>query len=245
MGRVCLVTGASRGIGRAAAERLAADGFDIVINYLRTREGAEEVARRVRELGRKALVLQADVASADQVGSMVSQALEHFGNIDVLVNNAGQYWRATLDQLTLEQWNRTLEVNLTGAYNCMMAVIPAMRESGGGRIVNVSSQLATKGTNHGADYAASKAGLLGLTKAAALELARYDITVNAVSPGTIDTDIIGHYTQEERERKADGIPIGRIGLPEEVAAVISFLASDDASFVTGATIHVNGGGLLV
>lgn len=240
-----MVTGASRGIGKATAQRLASEGFDIVVNYHRSKRGAEEVAQEIRQGGREALVVEADVASAEQVRSMVSQALERFGNIDVLVNNAGRYRRATLDSLTLEHWNRTLQVNLTGAFNCIVAVIPFMKKSGWGRIINISSQLATKGTDHGADYAASKSGMLGLTKAAALELARYGITVNAISPGTIDTDIIEHYTLEERERKSQGIPMGRIGLPQEVASVVSFLASEDSSYVTGATIHVNGGGLIV
>ncbi len=245
MGRVCLVTGASRGIGRATAQRLAFEGFDVVVNYHRSKKGAEEVAREIERGGREALVARADVASAEQVGSMVSKALERFGSIDVLVNNAGHYQRSTLDTLTLGRWNRTLQVNLTGAFNCMMAVVPHMKESGWGRIINISSQLATKGTDHGADYAVSKSGMLGLTKAAALELARYGITVNAISPGTIETDIIRNYTVEEREQKSRAIPMGRIGLPQEVASVISFLASEDSSYVTGATIHVNGGSLIV
>ncbi len=245
MGRVALITGASKGIGSAAARRLATEGFDIVVNYYHSQGGAEDTARQVRAEGRKALIVRADVASADQVQSMVSQALETFPGVHVLVNNAGRYRRTTLEDLSLEEWNRTLAVNLTGAYNCMTALVPSMRASGWGRIINISSQLATKGTDHGADYVASKAGLLGLTKAAALELAKYNITVNAISPGTIDTDIIAHYTQQDLRRKAEGIPLGRIGRPEDVASVISFLASDDSDYMTGATIHVNGGGLIV
>ncbi len=245
MNKVCLVTGASRGIGRATALRLADDGFDVVVNYERNKEGAEEVARLVEAASSECLVMQADVASRKQVDGMVHHAVDRFGRIDVLVNNAGIYRRGRIEELSLKHWRRVLDVNLTGAFNCIQAVLPQMKVHGWGRMINISSQIAVRGTDHGADYAASKAGLLGLTKAAALELARYGITVNAIAPGTIETDIIAHYTPEDRLRKSESIPAGRIGLPEEVASVVSFLASVDSDYVTGATIHVNGGGLIV
>jgi 3-oxoacyl-[acyl-carrier protein] reductase len=245
MSRVCLITGASRGIGRATAIRLAQDGLDVVINYHRRERDAREVAKRVEELGQRALVVQADVASYEDVEAMVSMAVDCLGSIDVLVNNAGIYERTTLEDLSLDGWRRTLDVNLTGAFNCIKAVLPSMKKLGWGRIINISSQIAIRGTDHGADYAASKAGLLGLTRAAALELARFGITVNAIAPGTVETDIIAHYTEEDRRLKAQRIPLGRIGSPEEIASAVSFLASDDASYITGATLHVNGGGLIV
>jgi 3-oxoacyl-[acyl-carrier protein] reductase len=245
MSRVCLITGASRGIGRATAIRLADDGFDAVVNYVKRESEAREVAKRVEEMGRRCLLVRADVASHEEVTSMVSHSIAEMGSVDVLVNNAGVYQRTSLDDLSLEGWRRTLDVNLTGTFNCIKAVVPHMKRMGWGRIINISSQIAVRGTDHGADYAAAKAGLLGLTKAAALELAKFGITVNAVAPGTIDTDIIAHYTEEDRKRRSERIPLGRIGRPEDVAAVVSFLASDDSSYVTGATIHVNGGGLMI
>ncbi len=245
MSEVGLVTGASRGIGRATAHRLAEDGFDLIVNYMRGEAEAEDVARLVEAAGRQALPIKADVAFPEQVAAMITRAMEEFGRIDVLVNNAGIYRLGTIEGLGLEQWRRVLDVNLTGAFNCTKAVLPHMKASGGGRIINISSQIAIRGTEHGADYAASKAGLLGLTRAAALEFAKYNITVNAIAPGTIETDIIAHYTDTDRKRKSEAIPLGRIGLPEEVASVVSFLASEDSSYVTGATFHVNGGGLIV
>lgn len=245
MRKVCLITGASRGIGRATALRLAEDGFDVVINYRKSKKEAQEVGSRVEALGGRVLLLRADVASYEDVETMVMRAVQELDRIDVLVNNAGVYRRTTLEELSLDQWRLTLDVNLTGAFNCIKAVLPTMKGLGWGRIINISSQIAIRGTDHGADYAAAKAGLLGLTKAAALELARYNITVNAIAPGTIDTDIIADYTEEDRRRKAEGIPLRHIGLPEEVASVASFLASEDSSYMTGATLHVNGGGLIV
>lgn len=239
------MTGASRGIGRATAIRLARDGHDVVINYYSHEEQAREVAREVEKVGSRALVARADVASHEEVMSMVESAVKAFGRIDVLVNNAGIYQRTDIEGLSLDQWRRVMDVNLMGAFHCIKAVAPIMRGQRWGRIINVSSQIAFRGTPHGADYAASKAGLLGLTKAAALELARYNVTVNAVAPGTIETDIIAHYTDEDRRRKAEAIPLGRIGNPEDVADVISFLASEDSRYITGATIHVNGGGLIL
>ncbi len=243
--KVCLITGASRGIGRATALRLAEDGFDVVVNYFKSEREAQGVADLVRATGRRAVAIRADVASYEEVTSMIDRALDEFDRIDVLVNNAGRYQRTTIEDLGPEGWQRTLDVNLTGAFNCTKAVLGPMKSVGRGRIINISSQIAVRGTDHGADYAASKAGLLGLTKAVALELAEHRITVNAIAPGTIETDIIAHYTEEDRKTKTGRIPLGRIGLPEEVASVVSFLASEDSDYITGATIHVNGGGLIV
>lgn len=245
MSRVCLVTGAARGIGRATALRLAEDGFDVVVNYVASNEEARHVAEAIEARGRRALPLRADVASREAVAAMVATARRELGPVDALVNNAGVYRRATLEDLGPDEWARTLAVNLTGAFHTLQAVVPSMKERRWGRIVNISSQIALRGTDHGADYAASKAGLLGLTKAAALELAPYGITVNAVAPGTIETDILAAYTEEDRRRRSREIPLGRIGTPEDVAGGVSFLVSEDAAYVTGATLHVNGGYLIV
>ncbi|MEE9173992.1 MAG: SDR family oxidoreductase [Thermoplasmata archaeon] len=245
MKRVSLVTGASRGIGRATAIRLAEDGYDVVVNYLRQGDAARDVVDCIEQAGRQSLAIRADVASRDEVRRMVGKAAEALGPVSVLVNNAGIYQRVTVDQMEPDRWERTLSVNLSGAFHTIQAVLPAMRQEGWGRIVNVSSQLGVRGTDHGADYAASKAGLLGLTKAVALEVAREGITVNAVAPGTIETDIIRNYSKEEREIRNRRIPVGRIGLPEEVASMVSYLASEEARYITGATLHVNGGYLIV
>ncbi len=245
MKRVSLVTGASRGIGQATAIRLAEDGYDVVVNYLRQGDAARDVVDRIEQAGRRGLAIRADVASRDEVRRMVAEAAEVLGPVSVLVNNAGIYQRVTVDQMEPDRWERTLSVNLSGAFHTIQAVLPAMRQEGWGRIVNVSSQVGLRGTDHGADYAASKAGLLGLTKAVALEVAREGITVNAVAPGTIETDIIRNYSKEDREIRSRHIPVGRIGLPEEVASMVSYLASEEARYITGATLHVNGGYLIV
>jgi 3-oxoacyl-[acyl-carrier protein] reductase len=245
MKRVSLVTGASRGIGRATALRLAADGHDVIVNYVEEAEAARAVAAEVEQAGHTGLAIRADVASRDEIRRMVREATEVLGPVSILVNNAGTYRRVTVDELKPERWERTMSVNLTGPFHAIQAVLPAMREEGWGRIVNISSQIGIRGTDHGADYAATKAGLLGLTKAVALEVAREGITVNAVAPGTIETDIIRDYSKEDREARNRRIPVGRIGLPEEVASMVSYLASEEARYVTGATLHVNGGYLIV
>jgi 3-oxoacyl-[acyl-carrier protein] reductase len=245
MNRVSLVTGASRGIGRATAIRLAEDGYDVVVNYLRQGDAARDVVDRIEQAGRRSLAIRADVASRDEIRRMVGEATEKLGPVSVLVNNAGIYQRVTVDQMEPDRWERTLSVNLSGPFHTIQAVLPAMRQGGWGRIVNVSSQIGVRGTDHGADYAASKAGLLGLTKAVALEVAREGITVNAVAPGTIETDILRNYSKEDREIRNRRIPVGRIGLPEEVASMVSYLASEEARYITGATLHVNGGYLIV
>lgn len=245
MTQVSLVTGASRGIGRATALRLGQDGHDVVVNYVRREDAAQEVADRIEGAGQRSLVVRADVASRDDVRRMVREVAEDLGPVSILVNNAGIYRRVTMDELEPDRWERTLAVNLTGAFHCIQAVLPAMRKVGWGRIINISSQVGVRGTDHGADYATTKAGLLGLTKAVALEVAREGITVNAVAPGTIETDIIADYTREDREARNRQIPVGRIGLPEEVASAVSYLASEEARYVTGTTFHVNGGYLTV
>ncbi|MFQ5907879.1 MAG: SDR family NAD(P)-dependent oxidoreductase [Thermoplasmata archaeon] len=245
MTHVCLVTGASRGIGRATAIRLAEAGHDVVVNYVEREVAARAVVGEIVEAGRQGLAIRADVASRDAVRQMIRQAEDALGPIAILVNNAGIYRRVSVDELAPARWERTLSVNLTGAFHCIQAVLPGMRKAGWGRIVNISSQIAVRGTDHGADYATSKAGLLGLTKAVALEAARDGITVNAVAPGTIETDIIADYSEADRQERNRRIPVGRIGLPEEVASMVAYLASEEARYITGATLHVNGGYLIV
>ncbi len=243
-GGVALVTGASRGIGKATALRLAADGYDVAVNYRRQRQAAERVVAEIRELGREALALGADISDPSAVDAMVHRTTRDLGSVRVLVNNAGIYHRTTFEALQPARWTRTLKVDLTGPFLLCRRLAPLMKKVRWGRIVNISSQLALRGTDHGADYAAAKAGLLGLTRSLALELAPFGITVNAVAPGTIDTDIIADYSAEDRRERSRRIPLGRIGRPEEVASVVSFLASEEAGYLTGATILITGGGYI-
>ncbi|MFQ6106099.1 MAG: SDR family oxidoreductase [Thermoplasmata archaeon] len=245
MSRVALVTGASRGTGRACAIRLAKDGFDVIINYLKNEDMAKETLAHVLRAGRKGLVVSADVSMRSDVRSMFETAGREIGLPLVLVNNAGIYPRQLFDEIDDQDWKKVLRTNLDSVYHCCKLAIPRMKEEGWGRIVNISSMLGFKGSTQGAHYGASKAAIIGLTKSLALEVARYGILVNAVAPGAIDTDILAGYNEEQKAKKFGGIPAGRIGMPEDVAAAVSFLCSEDANYIVGETIHVNGGYLIV
>ena len=242
--RVALVTGASRGIGAATAERLARDGFRVAIAYVSRKDGALRTLRAIEAAGGKGITLRADVSRAPEVHRLVAETVAAWGRLDVLVNNAGVYERALFDDTEPEDWDRRIATNLSACFYAAKAAVPEMRKVGGGRIINVTSQLAFRGTTHGADYVAAKAGVVGLTKALALELAKDRILVNAVAPGSIETDILAGDTAEDRARRLRTIPLARVGLPAEVAAAIAFLASPDAAYITGQVLHVNGGSAL-
>lgn len=241
-GRVALVTGAGRGMGRAVAEALIARGAQVGVNDLGVE--AEWVAD---ELGPGALALPADVRNREQVDRMIAKLEGHFGPVDTLVNNAGILFATRFEAITEDEWRSTLDVNLTGAFYCTQATLPAMRSRGFGRIVNISSSAGkTVSTLGGAHYTASKHGLLGLTRAVALEVADHGITVNAVCPGLIDTDMARENASPERiEAYERAFPAGRLGTPREVADLVCFLASAEAGYITGASIDINGGDLMV
>lgn len=235
-GKKAIITGASRGIGRAIAILFAKNGAFIGINYRKSQAKAEEVLSEVKKYS-DGVLLQGDVGKFEEAKKIVEKFVRKAGRIDILVNNAGIYKRRKFKDLDEEHWEETMQNNLKACFNMCKCCLPYMKK---GKIIFVSSQLAFKGSSHGADYATSKAGMLGLMKSLALELAP-DITVNAVAPGTIDTDIIANYTEEERKRRIESIPLRRLGTPEDVANVCLFLASNLSNYITGETIMVTGG----
>ncbi len=239
--RAALITGSSRGIGAATAQRLARDGFDIAVHYHEAHDRAKTTLEAVRDEGAQAIVHQADIADPEQAQDLAETALEHFPHLDTLINNAGMYPRAKVEDVTPEDFERVTKVNAQGAFNVTKPLVPHLKQNGGGRIVNLSSILGVRGSRHGTHYSASKAAVIGLTKSLARELAEHGILVNAICPGAIETDMIANDSPEERQRRQDVIPISRVGQPEEVASVIRFLVGEDASYVTGETLHVNGG----
>jgi 3-oxoacyl-[acyl-carrier protein] reductase len=243
--RVALITGASRGIGAACAVVMAREGADVVINYLHSEAEAETVAAQVRALGQRALVVRADVSDQPQVLSMLEQATEAFGRVDILVSNAGRHPTSvrSIEDMTLEEWEATQSLNLTAHLICFRALVTGMMERGWGRIINLGSFVAQRGTLSGNPfYVICKAGVHGLTLAVFRRVAPLNITVNTVSPGTIDTDQTRQLlSAEQMQARAKDAPIGRLGRPGEVAEVIAFLASPRASLITGQLISVNGG----
>jgi NAD(P)-dependent dehydrogenase (short-subunit alcohol dehydrogenase family) len=249
-GRVALITGAARGLGLAAAERFLAGGARVVINVRRPEQAAAAAARlggSGEGGGERVLVLPGDVASSATVRALVAQALDRFGRLDVLVNNAAAAFSTRFEQIGEEEWRRAVDVNLTAAFLCIQAALPAMKANRYGRVVNLSSTAGKSvSTLGGAHYTASKAGLLGLTRAAAKELGPHGITVNAVCPGLIDTELTReHATPEQLAVHARSFPVPRLGTAAEVAELISFLASERAGYITGAAIDINGGDLMV
>ena len=240
-GKRALVTGASQGIGREVALRLAAEGARVAVNYFRHREDAEAVVEQVMAQGGTALVVPADVSKADQVEAMVQEVVEGWGGVDILVNNAG----ITSDNLVLrmsdEEWDRVMDTNLKGAFLCTKAVLRHMVRQRWGRILNMSSVVALTGNPGQANYTAAKAGLLGLTRTVAREVASRNITVNALAPGFITTQMVEQLTEQTQTAVKERIPLGRFGVPQDVAALVAFLASEEAGYITGQTISVDGG----
>ena len=240
-GRVTLVTGGSRGIGRATCVALAARGAIVAVHYRSQQAAADEVVEQIVQMGGKAVAFAADLGDSAETSHLIEQVIAGMGKIDILVNNAGEMTDAAVADMSDEMWERTLAVNLTSAFRCVRACIPGMKARQWGRIINVTSQAAFTGSANHAHYAASKSGLLGLTFSLAKELGTAGITVNLVAPGRITTDMLLERMTGREDEWLKQTPLRRIGDPEEVAAAIAFLASDAASYITGANLHVNGG----
>jgi 3-oxoacyl-[acyl-carrier protein] reductase len=246
-GEVAWVTGSSKGIGRTTCIGLAEQGCDVVVHYGSSEDEAEEVADRVREHGREALLVKGDVSDSGDVERMAREIEEHYGRIDILVNNAGSMvQRATLAEITEDVWDRIMDVNLKSVYLCSQAVLPVMKRQGKGRIINMSSVVARNGGSPSSfAYATAKGGVSTLTRAMAKQLVSDGILVNAVAPGRIDTPFHEEFTPDEkREEQAQQIPLGREGTPEEVVGAVLFLASPQANYILGEVIEVNGGLLM-
>ena len=240
--RTCVVTGASRGIGAAIATELADHGANVAVNYRSSDGLADDVATHIDDhTDGHAITVQADVSEPADVARMAAQTREAFGRVDVLVNNAGITLDGKFENIDLERWQRVIDVNLTGVYNCVDAFYEDVKQSEHGRIVNISSIVGEAGNFGQANYAASKAGVLGLTKTLARELAPHGSTANCVAPGFIETDMLADVPEKIREGIRSDIPLDRFGEPEEVAHAVRFLATSGSSYMTGQTLSVNGG----
>jgi len=240
-GRTALVTGGSRGIGKSIALALATEGAKVAINYQSSEEAARDVARLVEKIGSRAFICQADVSSYADAVRMKDAVTASLGVVDILVNNAGITSDKTFLKMTYETWRKVLSVNLDGVYNCTKVFLDGMIEKGWGRIVNITSVIGQIGNFGQANYAASKASVMAMTKTLAKELARKGITVNAVAPGFIETEMVGAIPEKAKERVVSQIPLGRFGRGEEVAGAVVFLVSSDGDYITGHELSVNGG----
>ncbi|MDE0184968.1 MAG: 3-oxoacyl-ACP reductase FabG [Candidatus Poribacteria bacterium] len=244
-GKLALVTGASRGIGKATALKLAAQGANVAVHYVTAADQAEDVYRQIRALGRESMAVQADISDRESVNKMAGKIAGNLGAIDLLVNNAGAVVDSNFDELTPEQWDRTIAINLTGTFNVIWAVKAAMIERNFGRIVNVSSIAALAVRPNQLAYAASKAGVIALTKSCCEPLAQHNIRINSVAPGLIATDMVNEVSPAMIENLCAATPMGRMGEPEEMANVIAFLLSEESSYMTGSTVVASGGRILI
>lgn len=241
MTKNALVTGASRGIGRSIAIQLAEEGYNVAVNYAGNREKAEAVVEEVKAKGVESLAIQVNVANGDEVKAMIKEVVNQFGTVDVLVNNAGITRDNLLMRMKESEWDDVIDTNLKGVFNCIQKVTPQMLRQKSGSIINLSSVVGAVGNPGQANYVATKAGVIGLTKSAAKELASRNITVNAVAPGFIVSDMTDALSDDLKDQMLQQIPLARFGEDTDIANTVAFLASDKAKYITGQTIHVNGG----
>ncbi len=239
-----LITGGSRGIGRAVAIEFGKAGFNVVVNYVSNTRAAAEVAGEIEKSGGTAAAIQGDIGNYGQMCSLVEEAFRKFGQIDVLVNNAGVWRGGRINRISKSDWDYVIDTNLKGIYNCTQAVVPHMIDRRCGAIINITSIIGLIGFSGDTAYGAAKAGIIGFTKSLAKEVARYNITVNAVAPGIIATDMNAALEKETRDQLANRIPLGRLGQPEEISRLVRFLALE-GSYITGQVIVVDGGYVLV
>ena len=241
-GAVAVVTGGSRGIGAAICEELGRSGAKVVVNYSGSQGPAEEVASKINEIGGggEAVVAQADVSDPEQAQSLIDEAVEQFGRIDILVNNAGMNIDKPLGQLEVEEWDHVIQLDLNGVFYATHAALPYMTEQESGKIINISSVVGEQGNMMQSNYSAAKAGVLGFTKTAALELAQNNITVNAVAPGFIETEMVEAIPENVQEAILGQIPLGRFGRAEEIARAVRYIV-EEGDYMTGNTLDINGG----
>lgn len=240
-GKTAVITGASRGIGRAIALDLAEQGANIVVNYSGSEAKAYEVVEEIKQMGGNAISVRANVAYMEEVQAMMKESLEQFGTIDILVNNAGITRDNLLMRMKEDEWDDVININLKGVFNTTKAVTRQMMKQRSGRIINIASIVGVSGNPGQANYVAAKAGVIGLTKTTARELASRHINVNAIAPGFITTDMTDKLNEEVKTEMLKQIPLARFGDPKDIASVVSFLASDKSAYITGQTIHVDGG----
>jgi 3-oxoacyl-[acyl-carrier protein] reductase len=240
-GKSALVTGASRGIGREIALELARQGANVAVNFAGSEAKANEVVDEIKALGRDAFTVKCDVSNSEEVNEMVKETIDRFGKLDILVNNAGITKDNLLMRMKEEEWDDVININLKGVFLCTKAVTRQMMKQRVGRIINIASIVGVSGNPGQANYVAAKAGVIGLTKTTAKELASRNITVNAVAPGFITTDMTDKLTEEIKAEMLKQIPLARLGEPKDIAKVTAFLASDDSAYMTGQTLHIDGG----
>jgi len=240
-GKNAIVTGASLGIGAAIALDLAGNGANVAINYRRHADEANAIVEKIKSMGRKGLAVQADVSSFTDAGRMVEKVREEFGGLDILVCNAGVNRDGVIWKMDEEQWDTVLDIDLKGCFNYVRHVAPIFKEQGSGKIVNITSINGLRGKFGQSNYSAAKAGVIGFTKALARDLGRYSVNVNALAPGLIETDMVKQAPEKVKEMALAEIVLGRLGKPEEVASVVTFLCSEKARHITGHVISVDGG----